>query len=362
MLDPKTALEIARSLVVGYIEEYDTEDEKDMTSDNDDGRGSGDDKSSFYHRNRRSSSLSGSDSEGTSHRNSRATTPRASSLSQSTTPSAFTPSRAVLRLGRLTSFSGDGGGNNSDDPGAAAAKMRRFAGGAGGGRSSSIGESRSGRAKSTGSESDSSENTVRDSFGRRVSLGAKSKASAAAVAAARGGASSAGLTAAAVGPGVKLSAEAAAIMNARSPVPAGDDDSAERTDRNNSAPVSGGLKPASAPLPPKPVLTRDTTAPEMSRADGPGSQVESTRRPLRSASVGADGPLVFDRPVTPRWMEVCLRGIVFFGERVGVSGLGRWRTSCFCDAGGSALPRRQALRGSVVRRCQLCQPGASRLH
>lgn len=295
--------------MVGYIEEYDTEEEERDASDMDDGgRFSGDERSFFHRSHRRSSSLSGSDSDGDATH--RGVTPRASSVSQSRTPvsGAFsTPSRVVLRLGRLTSFSGDGG--NSDEQQQLAAstsvKMRRFAA-AGGGRSTSTVESRSSRTKSTGSESDSSENTGRGGggFGRRVSVGAKSIAWAAAAGGGTGASSSVGVPG--VGPGVKLSAEAAAIMNAGSPVPANDDDNpGERGGRSKSEPGAGGLKPALAPSPPnpKPTLTPSTAVPDVG---GPGPQEERMERLRRSASTDADRPLVFDRAVNPRWMEVGL--------------------------------------------------------
>lgn len=291
-------------------------------------------------------SLSGSDSDGSAaerrismmpwgHRSS-ASTPRASTSSRATTPRAFTPSRAsrtplelIARLGHATPLSGSD--DTSQEPGAATKRRKPAAGGGdggsgGGGGGNSTDESRPGRAKSAGSgESDSSETTRRKSLGRRASVGP-----------------------AAVGTGVKLSAEASAILNAASPTPKEDGDSAGRASRSKSTPGVGGRKPAPAAVPPiappnprqiitrnattpeapvstvppnpRRTITRNATAPEapLPTVDGPGLQGRPGKLMPPSTSLSADRPLTLDRPVTPRWMEV-------------------WHIACvFCLLGGPA--------------------------
>lgn len=278
---------------------------------------------------RRKASLSGSDSDGSvdrrismmhrGHRNS-ATTPLASTSSRATTPRAFTPSRTsqtprelVTRLGYPRPLSGDD--DTSQEPGAAA-EIRKPAGGGGGGDDggrggNSIDESRSGRVRSIGSGSDGSESTRRKALGRGVSLGSP-----------------------AVGTGVKLSAEAAAILNAEFPTPNEDDDSVGGTSQSRSTPGVGDktlAAAAAAPsIPPNPrkiitrtattpaapvstvspfsrqTITRNATAPDapLATADRPGLQGRPKRLMPRSTSLSADRPLTLDRPVTPRWMEV----------------------------------------------------------
>ncbi len=367
--------------MVGYIEEYDTEEEEEReASDADDGgRFSGDERSSYHRYHRKSSSLSGSDSDGDATHRGVGVTPRASSIAQARMPAAggfAASSRVVLRLGRLTSFSGDGGGNNDEQQQSAAAttaKMRRRFAATGGGRSSSTADSRSSLTKSTGSESDSSDNTGRGGggFKRRVSVGAKNMVWAAAGggpgASSGRGVTGVGVTGVGVGPGVKLSAEASAIMNAGSPVPANDDDNPpEREDRSKSAPSGGGgLKPAWAPFPsnPKPTLGPSMTALDVG---GPGSQGEPAERLRRSVSTDADRPLVFDRAVNPRWMEVglpvpwdlCFFFLGWHGEwRVIVSDTsGRHDAMAIESRRGSAFDLLRSTRvrgGSVVKGCRL---------
>eukprot|EP00903_Cladosiphon_okamuranus_P012613 g11801.t1 len=309
-----TALEIARSLVVGYIEEEDDTGDETDASETEDNAG-GDIDASQSRRRKASLSRSGSESDGSVERRiammhwgrrSSATTPRASTSSRATTPRAFTPSRAgqtprepIARLGYPSPFSGT---DHGQEPGAST-KGSRAAGrdngvGGGGGGNNSTDDSRPSRLRSTGSGSDSSENASR-SLGRRVSLGA----------------------------GVKLSAEAAAILNAEIPTPSEGNDSAGRS-RSKSAPGVGNMKPApsfppnprqiitrnattpEAPVstvPPNPrqTITRNATAPEapFPAVDGPGLQGRPRGLTPHSSSLSADRPLTLDRPVTGRWME-----------------------------------------------------------
>lgn len=305
---------------MGYIEEEDDMEEEADASETED---AGETDAS---QRRRKASLSGSDSDGSTdrrtsmmhwgYRSSATTTPRASASSRATTPRAFTPSRAcrtprelIARLGYPTPLSGDG--DTIQELGAAtmrrapAGGSSRGSGGGGGGNSTD--ESWSGRVRSTESGSDSGENTRRKSFGRRASVGPP-----------------------VVGSGVKLGAEAAAILNADSPRPREVDDSAGRS-RSKSTPGAGERKPepsvppnsgqiitrnattSGAPVftvPPNPreTITRNATAPDapLPIVDGPGSQGGARKLMPRSTSLSADRPLALDRPVTPRWMEVCM--------------------------------------------------------
>lgn len=316
----QTALEIARSLVVGYIEEEDDMDEETDASETEDNAGGDTDVDACQSR-RRKASLSGSDSDGSvdrhismmhwSHRSS-ATTPRASASSRATTPRAFTPSRAartprelIARLGHPTSFSGTD--DNSQEPGASTKRSkaagRDDGGSGGGGGGNSTDDSRPGRLRSTGSGSDSSENTRRRSLGRRATVGA----------------------------GVKLSAEAAAILNAEIPTPGEDGDDSAGRGRSKSVPGVGDMKPTpSVPPNPRQIITRNATTPEapvstvppnprqtitrnatapdapLPTVDGPGLQGTPRRLTPRSSSLSSDRPLSLDRAVAPRWMEVCM--------------------------------------------------------
>ena len=329
----QTALEIARSLVVGYIEEEDDmDDETDASEPEDtgDGGGGGDIDAS---QRRRKTSLSGSDSDGSADRRiammqwghrSSATTPRASTSSRATTPRAFTPSRAARTQRELISrlgypapapFSGGNDDITRHEIGASTRGRKPAAGGGGdggsggGGGSNSNDDSRPGRLKSTGSGSDSSDNARRKTLDpRRLSAGGPP----------------------AVGIGVKLSAQAAAILNSDSPTPKEDDDPAGRG-RSRSTP--GGVEDrrrapsvppnprqiitrhattpeapvSTVPLNPRQTITRNSTAPDAPLpTTGDGGPGSGRRLMPCSTSLSADRPLTLDRPVTPRWMEVCV--------------------------------------------------------
>lgn len=315
--------------MVGYIEE---EDDMDDDSDASETEGAGDIDTS---QRRRKSSLSGSDSDGSvdrrvammhwGHRGS-ATTPRASASSRATTPRAFTPSRVartprelIARLGYPAPFSAGNGDETSQEIGAST-KRRKPAGGGdsgsggggggGGGGGNSADDSRPGRIESAGSGSDSSDNVRRKTLGRRLSAGPP-----------------------AVGTGVKLSAEAAAILNSESPKPKEDGGLAGRG-RSKSTPGVEERKPMpSVPPNPRQIITRNATTPEapvstvppnprqtitrnLTAPDaplpttgdgGPGLQEGGGRRLVpRPMSLSVDRPLTLDRPITPRWMEVCV--------------------------------------------------------
>lgn len=344
--------------MVGYIEEED-DHEDDDEDDDDDGEGktytsetedsrNGD----AYGSERRGKAwLSGSDSEGGGggadrrtptmpfpRRNSRATPPRAAHLS---IPRAYLPRGEdnTPRLGRLASFSGHGDSNSRAEVLRARASAQRrhffpFGGGGGGGPAPVMGidDSRSSRAtscdegssggaagrgpsaedgvrkKSLAGSSDGSgsesENAKRMMFRRRSSSAAVG-ASTSTVGAARRPA---------VGPAVKLSAEAAAIVHADPLPPAAtqaEDASTVRINRSMSAPAEQESKPAAAAaaggrsfVAPKPgqTITASATAPgaPVSTVGGAGLQ----DRP-RSTSLNDTRPLTGGRPVPARWMEVC---------------------------------------------------------
>ncbi|CBN76583.1 delta-9 desaturase [Ectocarpus siliculosus] len=332
-----TALEIARSLVVGYIEEEDDMEETYTSEAEAEGggsrggggfggggrSGSGDGYASDYRR-KASLSSSGAASDGSSAeagapatlptcRNSRSNARRSFFSSTTTTPRGYsgsyrasTPAREqTASLGRPAPFldSDDTGkSNDSDDSysGRGGSSGGVDGGGGGGGERLSV----RGRARNkscSGSDESGSDGGEkmrgRSSLGRRVSVGIPKISRSKTAELPSGGAGEPSATVAA-GSAVRLSAEASAILNARSPPEVWSDSSA-RTGRRTAAPgAAATAEGASLTLPPHPAptLKRFATAP-ISTVGGEGWQ----GKPKELLC-----PLASDRAVSPRWMEPAL--------------------------------------------------------
>lgn len=328
--------------MVGYIEEEDDHEDEDgdddegktYTSETEDSR-NGDPHGSE----RRSRSwLSGSDGEGSgsgtdrraqttslSRRNSRAIPPRAFHLAP---PRAFTSrGEETARLGRLASFSGHGDQSDVSQSRASVQRRNSAAVGGGGNAPVALDDSRSSRATSVEDEMSGTEGKRlsvddrgrRKSFGSSDGSGSESENAKRKMFGRRSGSAAVGATAvgagkgATVGPAVRLSAEAAAILHAEpSPQAANqtEDSSTERTRRSMSAPSGQESKPAAAaagePRTAAP-YTRHTIAGEEIARGAPMSTVVragSDVRP-RSTSLQAARPVPIGQPVPSRWMEVC---------------------------------------------------------
>ncbi|CAM9174754.1 unnamed protein product, partial [Laminaria digitata] len=287
-----TALEIARSLVVGYIEEEDDLD-TDRSDDDDDGDGGGgassgaDDFSSrlptWLHR----PSQSGSDTEGNERRGATSRVPSyRRSPSDGHVPLASQPS---VRSGRLASWPGpassgdesEGGKRKSVDKGRRAAIARPVVfsdGGGGGGGSGSEDVVERKEALVSDGENDGEQKRPMKSFGHDIvgggsddEVGRKSGTHDSKRALRRAGSN------VAVGAAMTLSAEAAAIANADSPPPK---TPPERTRNGTRTTVAAAGKAATPTRP----LGAASPAPVSSVSGRWAERSPSVRRPERSPS------------------------------------------------------------------------------